>query len=109
VDRDGRRIESFFIDLEFTCDSGTRSLSLTHLGIAVRRDGSFSKQRYSGIRIEIPGGGPRPVKVRPWQARRAPRGGYIPGLGTVREATGRRPSATPAWFAGPRCALALTG
>jgi hypothetical protein len=23
----------------------------------VRRDGSFSKQRYSGIRIEIPGGG----------------------------------------------------
>jgi hypothetical protein len=57
VDRDGRRIESFFIDLQFTCDSGTRSLSLTHLGIAVRRDGSFSKQRYSGIRIEIPGGG----------------------------------------------------
>ena len=57
VDRDGRRIESFFIDLLFTCDSGTHTLSLTHLGIAVRADGSFSKQRYSGIRIEIPGGG----------------------------------------------------
>ena len=57
VDRDGRRIKSFFIDLLFTCDSGTHTLSLTHLGIAVRRDGSFSRQRYSGIRIEIPGGG----------------------------------------------------
>jgi hypothetical protein len=57
VARDRRRIESFFIDLQFTCDSGTHLLSLTHLGIAVRRDGSFSKQRYSGIRIEIPGGG----------------------------------------------------
>jgi hypothetical protein len=57
VDRDGRRIESFFVDLQFSCDYGTRSLSLTHLDIAVRRDGSFSKQRYSGIRIEIPGGG----------------------------------------------------
>jgi len=57
VARDRRRIESFFVDLRFSCDDGTRSLSLTHLGIAVRRDGSFSKQRYSGIRIEIPGGG----------------------------------------------------
>jgi hypothetical protein len=57
VDRDRRRIKTFSADIDFECGSGHRMLTLNHLGIEVRRDGSFSKSRLSGLRIEIPGGG----------------------------------------------------
>jgi hypothetical protein len=56
VDRDGKMLRSFFIDLQFVCDSTIFLFSLDHLNIAVRRDGSFSKRGMSGIRLKGPEG-----------------------------------------------------
>lgn len=51
VDRDRKRLKSFFIDFPVVCDSTIYYFSLEHLGIAVRRHGNFSKHGLSGLRL----------------------------------------------------------
>jgi hypothetical protein len=48
-DRDRKRLRSFFIDLRVVCDATAFLYSLEHLGVALRRDGSFSKHGLSGL------------------------------------------------------------
>jgi hypothetical protein len=49
VDRDRKRLKSFFIDFPVVCDSAIYYFSLEHLGIAVRRHGNFSKHGLAGL------------------------------------------------------------
>jgi len=88
--RDGTRIKSFFIDLQFPCDDSTDPLlSLNHLSVAVRRDGSFSKHGLSGIPLKIPGGSTvsGQFSLRGRLGRRRAHGSYR-AFGTVRRADG---------------------
>ena len=56
LNRAGSRLESFFIDVKIVCDSTSFLLSLNHLSVAVRHDGSFSKRGLSGIPLKLAGG-----------------------------------------------------
>jgi len=93
LSRDGRRLKSFFINFLITCDSRTFSLSLNHLGVAVRRDGSFSKRGLSGIPLKLAGGATasgRFLLRGKLGARRA--SGRYRAVGTLRQSDGSEAS-----------------
>jgi hypothetical protein len=63
VDRDRRRIKTFSADIDFECGSGHRMLTLNHLGIEVRRDGSFSSPGCPACASRSPEAGLRPARA----------------------------------------------